>query len=294
MDTETYKVAKEILDKFGDKPQPTLQEVRTSPAALNRSQPPGSELRQRHVEPRPGLPPRSNPPPPQPPATPMNSVNPMKPPQQQMLSAQRLVFSYCYHLIYGSCHIMTDFRPVAMNYGHAPLRPLPRPILPRERGILDRMMDFFVGDGPHQRYALICRQCGGHNGMALQEEFEYVSYNCCYCYQFNPPRKTRPMGPRLPVPPPPPPPLPTLQSPKAEGEKKGEPVSNTMAQAIKRRASECESESDDSTSEGDAETPSGENDSSESEEVSEKMEVDVQEEDAMKNDDTGNETSSLR
>ena len=63
-------------------------------------------------------------------------------------------------------------RPIAMNYGHAPLRPLPRPILPRERGLVDRMMDFFVGDGPNQRYALVCRHCGGHNGMALQEEFE--------------------------------------------------------------------------------------------------------------------------
>ena len=52
-----------------------------------------------------------------------------------------------------------------MNYGNPPSRPLPRPILPRERGVLDRMMDVFVGDGPHQRYALICRQCGGHNGI---------------------------------------------------------------------------------------------------------------------------------
>ncbi len=106
-----------------------------------------------------------------------------------------------------------------MNYGHAPLRPLPRPILPRERGVLDRMMDLFVGDGPHQRYALICRHCSGHNGMALQEEFEYVSYYCCYCYQFNPPRKMRPMGPRLPVPPSPSP-APAVASSKASEENK--------------------------------------------------------------------------
>lgn len=104
-----------------------------------------------------------------------------------------------------------------MNYGHAPLRPLPRPILPRERGVLDRMMDLFVGDGPHQRYALICRHCSGHNGMALQEEFEFVSYYCCYCYQFNPPRKTRPVGPRLPVPPSP---APVITSSKVSCEAK--------------------------------------------------------------------------
>jgi hypothetical protein len=104
-----------------------------------------------------------------------------------------------------------------MNYGPAPTRPLPRPILARERGVLDRMMDLFVGDGPHQRYALICRHCSGHNGMALQEEFEYVSYYCCYCYQFNPPRKMRPMGPRLPVPPSP---APVAASSKVPQEKK--------------------------------------------------------------------------
>ncbi len=79
------------------------------------------------------------------------------------------------------------------------------------------MMDLFVGDGPHQRYALICRHCSGHNGMALQEEFEYVSYYCCYCYQFNPPRKMRPMGPRLPVPPSP---APVAASSKVPQEKK--------------------------------------------------------------------------
>lgn len=114
-----------------------------------------------------------------------------------------------------------------MNYGPAPTRPLPRPILARERGVLDRMMDLFVGDGPHQRYALICRHCSGHNGMALQEEFEYVSYYCCYCYQFNPPRKMRPMGPRLPVPPSPAPvaassKVPQVKKPDEKSEKNEE------------------------------------------------------------------------
>lgn len=35
-----------------------------------------------------------------------------------------------------------------------------------------------MGDGPSNRYALICRQCECHNGMALKEEFEYLGeYN---------------------------------------------------------------------------------------------------------------------
>lgn len=52
--------------------------------------------------------------------------------------------------------------------------PMPRPILPRDRGVMDKLVEFIVGDGPSNRFALICRQCGSHNGMALQEEFEYL------------------------------------------------------------------------------------------------------------------------
>ncbi len=52
--------------------------------------------------------------------------------------------------------------------------PLPRPIMPRERGYMDRMVEYLVGDGPSNRYALICKQCQSHNGMALREEFEYI------------------------------------------------------------------------------------------------------------------------
>ena len=56
----------------------------------------------------------------------------------------------------------------------APGPPLPRPVLPRDRGYMDRVVEYLVGDGPNNRYALICRQCQSHNGMALKEEFEYI------------------------------------------------------------------------------------------------------------------------
>lgn len=51
---------------------------------------------------------------------------------------------------------------------------LPRPILPRNRTIFDRVADIVLGDGPQSRYALICRVCGSHNGMARKEEFDYL------------------------------------------------------------------------------------------------------------------------
>ncbi|KAJ8685824.1 hypothetical protein QAD02_021617, partial [Eretmocerus hayati] len=50
---------------------------------------------------------------------------------------------------------------------------LPRPILPQNRTYIDRLMEYVVGDGPNNRYALVCRLCRSHNGMALKEEFEY-------------------------------------------------------------------------------------------------------------------------
>lgn len=80
----------------------------------------------------------------------------------------------------------------------APTVCLPRPVLPRERGYLDKFVGFLVGDGPCNRYAMICQQCQSHNGMALKEEFLYIAYRCCYCHCWNPARKQRPLAPRLP------------------------------------------------------------------------------------------------
>lgn len=33
--------------------------------------------------------------------------------------------------------------------------------------------------------------------MAVREEFEYISFRCCYCYHLNPARKNRPTAPKL-------------------------------------------------------------------------------------------------
>lgn len=38
---------------------------------------------------------------------------------------------------------------------HPPGPPLARPILPRERGALDRIVEYLVGDGPQNRYCFI-------------------------------------------------------------------------------------------------------------------------------------------
>ncbi|VDO70920.1 unnamed protein product [Heligmosomoides polygyrus] len=69
------------------------------------------------------------------------------------------------------------------------------PIRPFQREgttVLDKMVDYFFGDGPSQRIALICSSCYGHNGMALPAEYDYLAFVCYICGQFNPARKFRP------------------------------------------------------------------------------------------------------
>lgn len=68
---------------------------------------------------------------------------------------------------------------------------LVRPIVTQNKGVFDRILQKVVGDGPNERYALICKRCGSHNGMALEEEFEFLSYRCAFCSYFNPARKQR-------------------------------------------------------------------------------------------------------
>ena len=49
-----------------------------------------------------------------------------------------------------------------------------------------QVVEFLVGDGPNNRYALICKKCHSHNGMALLDEFEFLTFRCAYCFHVNP------------------------------------------------------------------------------------------------------------
>lgn len=62
----------------------------------------------------------------------------------------------------------------------------------RKQNVMEKMMDFIISDGPSNRFAMICVSCCGHNGMALQEDFEYVAFKCAFCATLNPARKMRP------------------------------------------------------------------------------------------------------
>jgi len=60
-------------------------------------------------------------------------------------------------------------------------------------GLCLQMVEYLVGDGPNNRYPLVCRKCHSHNGMALRDEFEYLTFRCAYCYHMNSAPKTRPV-----------------------------------------------------------------------------------------------------
>ncbi|GFT48000.1 endoplasmic reticulum junction formation protein lunapark [Nephila pilipes] len=164
METETYKVVKELLEKYDPAYHRKIFEAKPAIEAPPPQPLKGSfnemELRRRNISPR------------------GSSPIPLGSPGQTLTINNAAV------------------RP--------PVPPMPRPVLPRERTFMDRLVDYLVGDGPSNRYALICRQCQSHNGMALKEEFDYVAFRCCYCFQFNPPRNQQPPPPRLTLPAPPP------------------------------------------------------------------------------------------
>uniref|UniRef100_A0A5F8GSM8 Endoplasmic reticulum junction formation protein lunapark n=1 Tax=Monodelphis domestica TaxID=13616 RepID=A0A5F8GSM8_MONDO len=196
MEKETYKTAKLILERFDpdSRKAKELEPISLGAAATAR---PGQEIRQRTTAQR-NLSPST-------PASPNQGSSlqvPGSPGPQKDTSApggppERAVAP----ALQSNVLPRRLGSPATSMPGmglHPPGPPLVRPILPRERGALDRIVEYLVGDGPQNRYALICQQCFSHNGMALKEEFEYIAFRCAYCFFLNPARKTRPQAPRLP------------------------------------------------------------------------------------------------
>ncbi|KAK5908870.1 hypothetical protein CgunFtcFv8_016891 [Champsocephalus gunnari] len=193
METETYKNAKLILERF-DPEAKRKAELESTPVRPQMTPRPGQEIRQRGVPMRPMLM-----------GTPIAMAMTPQPGARLQMGPGG---DAC-----GSRRTSGEIRSVCLRPAgvtvqdpllshtwsmHPPGPPLARPILPKDRGAVDRVIEYLVGDGPQNRYALICQQCFSHNGMALREEFEYLAFRCAYCYFLNPARKTRPQAPRLP------------------------------------------------------------------------------------------------
>ncbi|NXM48618.1 LNP protein, partial [Gymnorhina tibicen] len=196
MEKETYKTAKLILERFD--PESSAKETELPSAGTSATPRPGQEIRQRTAAQRNA----STPPPATPKQGSPKSPLPASPGLQREAPAlSGLPERTAVPSLQSNVLPRRPGSPATSVPGmglHPPGPPLARPVLPRERGVVDRVIEYLVGDGPQNRYALICQQCFSHNGMALKEEFEYIAFRCAYCFFLNPARKTRPQAPRLP------------------------------------------------------------------------------------------------
>ncbi|XP_030807989.1 endoplasmic reticulum junction formation protein lunapark isoform X1 [Camarhynchus parvulus] len=196
MEKETYKNAKLILERFD--PESSAKETELPSAATSATPRPGQEIRQRTAAQR-----NSSTPPPATPkqGSPKSPVPASPNLQKEGPALSGLPERAAAPSLQSNVLPRRPGSPATSVPGmglHPPGPPLARPVLPRERGVVDRVIEYLVGDGPQNRYALICQQCFSHNGMALKEEFEYIAFRCAYCFFLNPARKTRPQAPRLP------------------------------------------------------------------------------------------------
>ncbi|KAI3388457.1 hypothetical protein SNEBB_009638 [Seison nebaliae] len=57
--------------------------------------------------------------------------------------------------------------------------------MPVNRSVFEKFVDFLIGDGPSNKYALVCERCHFHNGLAFPEEFPTLEYRCVNCKFMN-------------------------------------------------------------------------------------------------------------
>uniref|UniRef100_A0A023GM16 Endoplasmic reticulum junction formation protein lunapark n=1 Tax=Amblyomma triste TaxID=251400 RepID=A0A023GM16_AMBTT len=178
METETYKIAKEILEKYD--PETLRKSVKLEEKTVRPLLGTESDVRRRMMPP------------------PVKG-GPLRPGARLPHSNLKMPSSSSAPFEERRMMVVAPGVPRNGQQPHAPLQmpALPRPILPRERTAFDRVIDFLVGEGPGNRYALICNRCCSHNGMALKEEYEYLSFRCCYCFHWNQAKKQRPELPRV-------------------------------------------------------------------------------------------------
>ncbi|TMW54578.1 hypothetical protein DOY81_000372 [Sarcophaga bullata] len=183
MDKETYKVAVNLLARFADKPGKTTFALSpATPSKLNQPLLNRSSTAQNSSQ-------RSN--------------------QLALISTpQTRISSTTLGSTTTTPRITTHLnspRPPALATQMAGIgnnqqlrRRTPFPIVnQQEKGVFDRIVDVLIGDGPQDRFAMICKECYSHNGMALKEDFEYTTFRCAFCNTLNQARKARPVAPRL-------------------------------------------------------------------------------------------------
>ncbi|EYC35459.1 hypothetical protein Y032_1050g3495 [Ancylostoma ceylanicum] len=169
-ETETFKVAKEILEKYDQE----------SPKSL--SQPSSPTTEKRPTGNRRGQPARVD--------QHETTLPHMDSDQPGADGTNRPPVKTLYTKSFESIPSV-EVGPMRAVPARSRLKPI-RPFQRESTTIVDKMVDYFFGDGPSQRFALICSNCHGHNGMAVPAEYDYLAFVCFICGHFNPAKKFRP------------------------------------------------------------------------------------------------------
>lgn len=67
----------------------------------------------------------------------------------------------------------------ANQSGQLVRRRTPFPVVNQnEKGVFEKIVDVLIGDGPGDRFAMICKECYAHNGK--KEIFYFIEHNFIY------------------------------------------------------------------------------------------------------------------
>ncbi|XP_017961073.1 endoplasmic reticulum junction formation protein lunapark-A isoform X2 [Drosophila navojoa] len=188
MDKETYKVAVQLLERFGDKQQSRISGLLSSSTARSLNQ--SSNSLNRSVSSSLQRTPQ-----------PAGAAAAAAAAQRNMLTPYTGVYRNM-----NNNNVNTSVVAPQMALNTTPQtrstqvvrRRTPFPVVDESsRSALDRFVDFIVGDSPQNRFGMICKECHRHNGMLPMEEYEYTTFHCAFCGALNPARKERPVAPRL-------------------------------------------------------------------------------------------------
>uniref|UniRef100_A0A0N4Z664 Endoplasmic reticulum junction formation protein lunapark n=1 Tax=Parastrongyloides trichosuri TaxID=131310 RepID=A0A0N4Z664_PARTI len=182
-DKESYKVASELLQEFGDEDETTMYGTPIhNTSVMNKT---FAKNNSTFIE-------RSK-----------NGANPMKKPQSRFntpnMDSKALQIKAAQNMsnkrqidVPGPMQKSISSHSSINRINDVSRSLPPRPYIDNHNtSIVERIADMVLGDGINNRYALICLFCKSHNGMALKDEFEGLAYKCYKCQKFNPARSDK-------------------------------------------------------------------------------------------------------
>lgn len=147
---ETYKDAIEILQRFGGNDRSFVTPTRPSSTPPNI----GSSVERKMVNT----------------STNMTPAHAFKTPAAKFMGTTGNISTLQQRLTTQQQTPINQHRSMMMAPGSvAPIRSntrTPYPIIDNsQKGVVDKMVDYLIGDGPSNRFAMICSQCFKHNGL---------------------------------------------------------------------------------------------------------------------------------